>query len=359
MEGGVYGGHDWRRQSIGLDYRGDYRRQQAFQGLNGSNHVLSFDYMVRPKRRLQLVLRQAGGTTNRAFGSFAAPAFGDTSRLGIPLSELFDVRTYFAQSGATVLWTKSPRLQFSFGGDAFFVKRQALSLINSQGYDGRALMLYRLTRNTSAGLEYQYFKFDFPRVYSGTEAHGPGIRIRRTFFRKVSAEALVGALIFNSFGTEQVRLSPAVAEILGRTTTLASFVRNNVNPNLELSATLQQERGSFRAQFSSGVGAGNGVYLATQRTTVNAGYSYTGIRRASFGVSGGWTRNSSVTLNLNSFETWQLGTGASYRVAEGLNFTSQFDYRSMPNLGLTRARSGTSFSFGINYSTSRMPLSVW
>ncbi|MDZ4799862.1 MAG: hypothetical protein SGI92_17020 [Bryobacteraceae bacterium] len=358
VEGGLYGGHDWRRQSIGVDYRGDYRWQQSQTQFNGTNHVLAFDYVARVGKRLQFTLRESGGTTNRAFGSFAAPAFADSSRQGVPISELFDVRTYFAQSGLSASWMKSPRFQVTAQIDAFFLKRKSFALINSQGYNGSANAMYRLDRSTYVGAEYQFFSFEFPRAYSKTGAQGPGIRIRRKIGRSINIEGHGGLIFINSTGTEQVQLSPEVAAILGRTTSPASFIRDSIAPNVDVNATIQQSRGAVRIGFSNGIGAGNGVYLATTRTTANAGYSYSGVKRASLGISGSWTRTSSASLTLNSFEGWQIGGGASYVLREGFNLTSNLDYRSFSGIA-SQSRTGISFSFGLAYSTSRLPLSIW
>jgi hypothetical protein len=168
-----------------------------------------------------------------------------------------------------------------------------------------------------------------------------------------------GLLVLNSFGTERVPLSPAVAKILGQTTTIASFRRQNLYPNAELSMTYQQARGSFRAAFSSGIGSGNGVYLATNRTAANIGYSYTGIRRTSAGVSAGWFRTSSASLALPGYSSWQVGVGGSYKLIDNVNLSTQFDYRTLGGLPSQQGRNGFSFLFGINYSTSRLPLSIW
>jgi hypothetical protein len=358
VEGGLYGGHDWRRQSVGLDYRGDYRWQRTQTAFNGTNHVLSFNYLFRPTKRLQFIFQESGGTTNRAFGSFAAPTFQDSTQPGIPLAELFDVRTYFAQSGVTALWSKSPRLQIALTGTAFFVKRDAVALINSQGFDGRASAMYRMNRTTSAGLEYHFYKFDFPRSFAGTEAQGPALRWKRTIGRKLTVEGMGGILLLNSFGVQQQKLSPEVAEILGRPTTLASYVRNDYLPNVEASATYSLLRGVFRANFATGIGSGNGIYLATKRTAAGVGYSYMGIRRTSVAFSSSYTRTESASLDLSSYNMFQVGTSGAYKLTDSLNLTGSFDFRNLQGLA-TQGRKGFAVMFGLSYSTSHLPLSIW
>ena len=129
-EVGVYGGHSWKATQLGLDYRADYRYNQKISYFNGTNQALALQLEHRLSRHLTLSASQTGGTSNRAFGAFAAPAFGDTNRLGVPLNELFDVRLYYLQTNATVTWQRTARMALTRGGDVYYIKRREHSLIN-------------------------------------------------------------------------------------------------------------------------------------------------------------------------------------------------------------------------------------
>jgi hypothetical protein len=120
IEGGVYGGKDWKRHSLGLDYRADYRYQPAIPAFNGTNQAMSVLTQHRISRRLMLITQHMGGTTNRAFGGFAGPTFGGIDRIGVPLNELFDVRIYYAQSAAGFSYQKSARKPFQLGRTVSF-----------------------------------------------------------------------------------------------------------------------------------------------------------------------------------------------------------------------------------------------
>jgi len=319
---------------------------------------LAFEYSRLLTRRLQLVFQETGGTTNRAFGSFVAPAFADVNRVGVPLNELFDVRMYYSQTNASVGWKQSARTSFSFGTQAFFIKRESNALVNSQGWAALASYRYRATRRTTVGVEYQYFAFNYPHVLSSSSANTVSLRYSRIMTKSLTFDLGVGIYRLDSTGTEVVQLSPAVAAILGRTTGAAAFRRASVSPNFDGTLQYVLDRGRLYVNVQNGVGMGNGVYLATTRSTANAGYSYTGIRKASVGISAGVSRISSASLDLRSYNTWQAGAGGSYKLYPHVHATAQVDYRTFGGSDVV-GRHGYIATIGIGYVSSTIPLSIW
>jgi hypothetical protein len=365
IEGGVYGGHDWRRVSLGVDYRADYRHLSntanipALNRLNGTNQIVAVDAYIRASRRTTFVLSETGGTTNRAFGAFAAPAFGDTGRLGVPLSEVFDTRTWFSQASAGVSHQRTARLAFAGTVAGFFVKREGFSLINSQGYQAIGSIAYRTSRRTTIVGSYQWVNFSYPSLLASSGIHGLSGGIQYRLSRAWMLTGLGGGYLIRSRGTELVRLSQEVAEILGRPTAEAFFRRTKISPLVEASATYTQERGSLRFGAASTVVPGNGIYLTSTRQTVYAGYSYAGTRRLSLGVNGGYARLQSASLSLRNLGSWHIGGGISYRFAEGLNFMSQVDRRTFSEVIAVRGRSGYAISVGLAYNPARFPIAIW
>jgi hypothetical protein len=365
IEGGVYGGHDWRRVSLGVDYRADYRHidtpgnNDSLKRLNGTNQVVAVDAYIRPSRRTTIVLSETGGTTNRAFGAFSAPAFGDTSRLGVPLNEVFDARTWFSQAMAGVSHQRTARLAFTGTIGGYFVKREGFALVNSQGYQAIGSVAYRTSRRMSVITAYQYMNFSFPRLLANSGIHGLSGGIQYRLSPAWTLTGTAGGYLIRSTGTEVVRLSPEVAAILGRPTGQAFFRRSRAAPLVDVSATYTQERGSLRLAASSAVVPGNGIYLTSSRQSVSAGYSYAGTRRLSMGVNGGYMRLQSASLSIRNLSSWQGGGGISYRIAAGLNFMSQLDYRSFNSAIAVRGRSGFAASVGLAYNPARFPIAIW
>ena len=182
LEAGAYGGHDWKHSSLGLDYRGDYRYDNKRTYFNGFNQVLALDFTHQFNRKLALYLSEAGGSSNRAFGAFAAPAFSGADRIGIPLNEVFDVRVYFAQSSAAISLSEKCTDHAVHIHQGFFMKRESVSLVNSQGYRATGQANYRLNSRDTIGLDYYFMTFEYPHLYTASKINGVGFR----FSRKVS-----------------------------------------------------------------------------------------------------------------------------------------------------------------------------
>jgi hypothetical protein len=358
-EVGLYGGKDWQRHSLGVDFRADYRQQTSLGRFNGTNQALALSTQHRLSRRLFLLLQQTGGISNRAFGAYAAPTFGGLDRLGVPFDELFDTRVYYAQSSARLSYQASARTSYAVGVDGFFTKRRALALVNGQGFRAQGSWGHRISRRTTVVANLQYLRFEFPRVFSISDIYALSIGVQRVFTRNWQLDVTGGWYNITSSGVQQVPLSPEVAAILGRPTGFAAFVRTERPPLVEGTLSYLQERGRAYVSVLSGVNAGNGVFLTTNRTSVNSGYSYTGLRRLSLGVSAGWTRVGSVVLDLDSFNMWRAGGGLSYRIAEHLSIMGQSDWRRFNGGQAVQGRSGTSTVIGLAYTPSRFPISIW
>jgi hypothetical protein len=360
LEVGAFGAKAWRRSSVGLDYRGDYRKYTTARRFNGLNQALSLDYTFQPGRRIIYFGRLTGGTTNRAFGGFSAPTFADQQNFGVPLNEVYDSRANFGQLGGGVSYLKSARSTFTATAEGFVIQRKARELIGVQGYNISGSYDYRLTRSDTIGGTYHFVRFTFPRVYGESEVHGAVMNYRRRISRDWDLRFTGGLYRVNTTGTQQVDLSPEVAAVLGRSQGVEAFRRILIQPQVILSVNYTLERSRFTAGYQSGIGPGNGVYITSRQDGLRGGYSYLGIRKLSLGASVGYTRFSSVGLILGSYKTFQAGGGMNYRLAEHLDLSTQLDWRNFDTPSSTvRGRSGTSLTVGLSYSPARFPLSIW
>lgn len=360
VEAGLYGTKSWRNSILGVDFRGDYRYSDNAirRNFSGSNYALSVDYEYTASKRLVLFGRETAGTTNRAFGSFSAPAFADTDNLGVPLDELFDTRVYYTQTTGSAAFRKSARTTLVASGDYFAIKRPDQRLTSVTGKRAVGVYQYQLNRRTTVGALFQYMRFTYPRAYGQADATGYSTVFRRTFGRSIQTKLIAGVLRIEAIGNQQVTLSPEIARILGRTTAIEAFHRVSYGRHLDASIEIKQQRGSFRAGYTSGVMPGNGLYLVSVRDAVNAGYSYSGIRKLSLGASAGWSRIQSRATQLSETNLWRFGGAGNYKLADHIDLSLQADKRTFDSPGLI-GRSGVMISFGVSVSPSRLPLSIW
>jgi hypothetical protein len=358
VELGGYGSKSWRRSSLGLDYRGDYRKYSNVRRFNGTNQALSLDYSFQATRRLTLFAKEAGGMTNRAFGGFSAPTFATGENFGVPLNDVYDSNTYFSQTSGGVTYRKSARSTVTLIGEGFLIKRTSRGLISMQGYLGEANYDYRLSRASTIGAFYNYIHFGFKQIFGGSEIQGFGGTYSRQFNRNWTIDLLAGVYNVKTTGTQLVQLSPEIAAILGRTTGVEAFSRVLWQPQVEVTAGYSLERSRVTMRYRTGIGPGNGVYITSRQESANAGYSYAGTRKLSLGLSFGYSRYHSVGLQLRNFSTIQGGGGIDYKIARYWNVNAQYDRRKF-DAPAVQGRSGMSISVGLSFSPSQIPLSIW
>ena len=358
VELGAYGTHSWRRSILGLDYRGDYRQTNSNNSqYNGTNQAISIDLQHQFSRRMGLVLSQSGGTTNRAFGGFAAPV-ADPQGLNLANNEVFDSRSYFSQTGAIMAYRKSARLSFVGGADVFFVKRPDPRLVGTAGLRGSAGASYRLSSRTSVGANYTYMRYEFKRAFADSKMHGVLLTASRIIGKNWQVSGGIGILHLRTTGTRAVELSPEVAALLGQSRGIEAFRDVRWSPQLNLSAGYSLERSMFNFSYATGVVPGNGVYLTSKSDTVSAGYSYAGIRKLSVGASAAYSRYGSIGLALSSLQSYRGGGGFNYVITRMMNLSSQLDYRVFNSPGL-RGREGFALTLGLSFSPGRFPVAIW
>ncbi|HYI94472.1 MAG TPA: hypothetical protein VEX68_13065 [Bryobacteraceae bacterium] len=358
FEFGAYGAKSWKKTSMGLDYRGDYRKYSQANRFSGVNQALALDFTYRPARRLTYFNRLTAGTTNRAFGAFSAPAFSDQDNFGVPLNEVYDSRANFAQVSGGVVYQASARSIYMAMGEGYVIKRKNNSLIGIQGYRAVGSYSYRLTRSDTVGVTYDYIVYNFPRAYGNAVAHSAIGTYQRRLNRNWQLELNAGLYGLTAVGTEEVQLSPEIAAILGRRTGFEAFSRTSIVPQFEFNASYLLERSRFMASVRSGITPGNGIYMTSRQDSMRFGYSYSGIRRLSLGASAGYTQFRSLALRVGDYESIQVGGGMNYQLMEHLNFSAQIDRRKFESPAVV-GRNGTSLAVGLSYSPSRFPLSIW
>ena len=358
LEFGAYGAKAWKRTSVGLDYRGDYRKYSQARRFDGTNQSLSLDFIFRPARRFTYFSRLTAGTTNRAFGGFAAPTFSDQQNFGVPLNEVYDSRANFVQLGGGVAYQSSARSTYMAMGEGYVIKRNSNSLIGIQGYRAMAGYSYRLTRSDTIGAAYSYIRFEFPRIYGSTEAHSVTATYQRRLNQNWRLNLVGGLYRALTVGTQEVQLSPEIAAILGRNTGVEAFRRTDIAPQIEVTMTYLLERSRFNASVQTGITPGNGVYITSRQDAARVGYSYSGIRRVALGASAGYVRYNSLALRLGSYQSIQGGGGINYQLMAHLNLSAQIDRRQFRSPAVV-GRNGTSLTVGLSYSPARFPLSIW
>lgn len=357
---GAYGSHSWRSALLGLDYRGDFRHYNANSYYDGSDQNLTLGYTFQKSRRLYFDLQGLGGTYSNSLGSVPGELVSvPADSINQPGLLLFDNRTDFLQGFAGMTYLLSARASVTVGGDGFYVHRQSKELIGMDGYTGRARFQYKVSRLTSLGAEYQRSHYQYPNFFGNSDINNYNVFLASQLGRLWTFTISGGAFQVATVGITSVALDPSIAQILGVPSVLQAFSSNDWLPagQADLSRRFKQANLSF--QYARTMAPGNGVYLTSRSESGGGTFSYTGLRRASFSISGGYYSLSSLGQGLQPYRTFTGGTGLTFNLTHALHAVARYDVRQQ-EITIAGFRS-TSYriTLGLAFSPGSLPLSLW
>lgn len=354
---GVYGSRSWRRNRIGLDYQGNYRHYTSQTYFNGSDHMLGLDYLHQVSRRSHVQFRTMAGSLSRNVGGVAGFAVSDPAFLGLPLTDIFDNRSYFLDVSLSFARQIGSRNSISIGGSAFAVRRQSKVLIGLNGQRAFGEFSRMLSRRSSLGVGYQYFRVEYPRVFGGADVHSLMLNYRRELGKKWHLLLAGGAFYLDFTGIRTVAVDPVITELFGITTGREAFNQKTTTSNVNLNLGRTFRRSSFSLGYNRGANPGNGALLLNRQDAVTASYSYNASRYWSLSSEVGYLSASGYGSYRDRFETYTFGFGAARRIRDGLYFNSAVNFRQMSITSSTFQRFGTRISTGITYSPGNLPIS--
>jgi hypothetical protein len=355
---GVYGVHSWRVSELGLNYTGSFTHYFNDSTYDFSNQSLTLGYTYQKSKRLYFNFQGIGGIYTNYLGT----SIGETavpSIVATPTLQLFDNRTYFLQGNASATYLLTARASLTVGGSGFTVQRQSSELENMLGYNARANFRYRLTRATSLGAEYTRQHFQFPGQFGHSDMNMYSLLFSTQMGRQWTFTLDGGAYQLNVVGLQTVSLDPAIAALLGVSTAVHTFAAQNWVPagNATLNRKFRSATLSFA--YARTVLPGNGVYLTSRSESGSVGYNYTGIRKLSLAISGGYSSLASVGQGLAPYRMFTGGAGLTYNLTHALHAVARYDARQQEIELAGYRRTSYRASVGIAFSPGALPLSLW
>jgi len=156
-----------------------------------------------------------------------------------------------------------------------------------------------------------------------------------------------------------VAIDPVIAVLIGRSFGVEIYRRQNLLPSGGVSLQRHFRNSSVSFSYIDQASPGNGLYLASRNRSAASYFSYTGIRRWNIGASFDYSRYSSLSRDLNNYEGFGGGVGASCRLGRGLHFTTRLDSRDYKMFDTRLARNTVRASVGLAYSSGEGPLALW
>ena len=353
---GAYGVHNFQHAKLGLDYKGTYRHYVDGSFYDGTDHTLALGYTWQKSRRLILDVRQIAGSISQGTG-FAGNFPTISSSVVTPASLLFDNRADFLQSSMDVSLLKSARTSFTFGGDGFGVWRKAAGLIGMQGYNLHGSVRHRLSQRTTLGVNYEHSHYDFPKAFGESDINSFSATFATQFGKYWTASVQAGAYQAEVQGLQRVAVDPAIAALLGVTSTVETFYRKSIFPQWTVLVNRRFHRASLDLRYQSGISPGNGVYLTSKEEIGSASFSYTASRKWSFSAGGAYSRLEGIGQNLQPYSQITGNAGLTYALTRPIHLIARYDARHQEILDVDFKQTSYRASFGISFSPADIPLS--
>ena len=352
---GAYGVHNFRHARLGLDYKGSYRHYTENSFYDGTDHSLALGYTYQKSRRLIFDLRQTAGSVSQGT-SFVGGLPTVPDSVVTPSSLLFDNRANYLQSTLDVNYVQSARNTFSFGGQGFGIWRKATGLIGVEGYDLHGTARHRLSQRTTIGGSYSHTHYDFPKAFGESDINSYSATFATQFGRSWILSVKAGVFQAEVQGLQRVAVDPAIAALLGVSSTVETFYRKSTFPEWGVSLGRRFHRADLSFHYERGVSPGNGVYLTSRQENGGAAFSYTATRKFSFSVSGGYSHLDGIGQNLQPYSQLNGGAGATYAITNPIHMFIQYDARHQEIVDAVYRRTSYRATVGISFSPGDIPL---
>ncbi len=357
---GAYGVHNWRTAQLGLDYRGDLRDYPGDTSYDGSDQTLSLGYTYQKSKRLYFNLQGVGGTYSNYLGAIAGETEAtSTNTVNTPTLLLFDDRTYFLQGNVGMTYLLSARASLTVGGDGFMVRYQSGALVNTFGYGARASFRYRLTRTTSIGAQYQRQQFQYPGAFGQSDINSYHLLLSTQLGRLWTFSLSGGMDQVNATGLQTVTLAPAIAALLGVTTTVHTYAASSWVPSGQASLLRKFKNATLSFGYSRLILPGDGVYLTSRSENALVGYNYTGLRKVSLGINAGYSSLVSVGQGIAPYSQVVGSASMTYNLTHALHAVARYDLRHQEIELAGYRRDSFRATLGIAFSPGALPLSLW
>ncbi len=359
---GISGVHSWKHTKLGLDYSGAYSHYFGNSFYDNTTQGLSLGLTHQFSRHVALSLRESAGIFSQNFLTLGLPQTVpfDASQSYIPVTDFFNNRTYYVTSQADLIFQRSTRLSFDIGGDTFLTRYRSNELYGNNGYSARGDVQYRISRRTTIGANYSYSHFAYSHINSSTDIHEASFTFASRLTQWWEISGYVGGLRGETYIVEAVALDPKVAALLGVSSypQLVYSLRYIPTYGGRLSRTFHH--GVFYVTAARSMMPGNGLFLTSEMTSANAGYSYTGFRHWSFTLQTFYERAKSLGNFIGTYGDFSGGFAMSRQITGSLHVVAGAEARHYQSPSFNQYnRNVYDAHIGLGFTPGDVPLRLW
>jgi hypothetical protein len=363
VTGGISGSHSWRHTSLGMSVRGGYSTYFNHSSYNSTDLSMNLGVHHQVSRHILFSWDNSMGIFNRdagLLGSISPAVPFDPNQTYLPTTDFFNNRTVFYSSQLGMVIQRSARLSFNFGAGVFETNRSSQALYGVLGENATADVQYRLGKRATIGAAYNYAHYGFSRIASNTNGQSGAA----TFAYQISHWwEFSGSFGFTRVETkfiQSVPVDPAIAAIIG--ISQSSQVVYSVRYIPSVSARLSRTFHKGVLFFSGGYGMtpGNGLFLTSESLTAAAGYTYTGLRRWSFGAIGNYMDSHSIGNVYGSYGGETASVHASRQLFHTMHVVAGVNAHRYSSGNFAKYNQTVyGATLGLGWSPGDVPLRIW
>ena len=362
VSGGISGSHKWRHTLLGIDYRISFTHYARSSFYDAVDQGMSLGLTHQITRHVTFTLRETPGMFSRQsvnVGLSQAVPF-DPSQSNIPRTDFYDNRTIYNSTQADLQIQKTARLSFDMGGGLFVVVRRSSALYGTVGALARGDIQYRVSRRSTVGVTYNYSLYHYLGILSNTTVHGLAGTYAVRLSRLLEFSGYAGAARVESKFIQSVAVDPAVAALLGITSTQILNHQMHYYPNFSARLSRTFSRGVAYVAGGESVTPGNGLFLASRTASVVGGYGYTGLRHWSIGLSASYIKSFSFINNVGNYGGVAGSFSISRQLMHNVNFVAAFTANQYQSSSFQKYnRLIYSASVGLGWTPGDVPLRIW
>jgi len=363
ISGGISGAHNWRHTTLGISYRGSYSRYTSNEKFSSTDQSLLLGLRRQLSPHVVLSIDESAGIFNRNAGLLAtiSPSVPfDPAQSYVPTTDFFDNRTIFSSTQIGMAVQRSTRTSWSFSGGLFDTHRQSAALYGVIGENASADYQYRITKRMTIGGNYNYSHFGYGRLASDTNMHGGSGSLAYQMSRFWEFTGYAGFYRVESKFIQNVPVDPAIAAIIGITQSSEVVYTVRYTPNFSARLSRTFHKGVLYFYGGHTVTPGNGLFLTSTAYAAGSGYTYTGLRKWSFGATGSYHDSDSIGNVQGGYASVVGVAHMSRQVARSMHAILSFNVQRYSSGTFAKYNNVVySGSLGLGWSPGVVPLRIW
>jgi hypothetical protein len=354
--GGVQLSHLWKTADLGLSYSGAYQHYRSTLFASGPTQNLVLGFSKRFSRRWSLSLSEAAGIYLYGESYYSTHATNTNPVVTNP----FSTQTRYSSSEISLRYRQTRRLSYVFTGSYSLYRYNGPHGIGANDIGASFGADYEISRRTTVGATYSYSYFRYQSHAGFDHLNGIHGTITHVFSQRWTGSATAGVTRSNASGT----ISVPVTIITGSGQTLTGYevgAYHNTRfvPSISGSLTHLYRRSQFSLSGGQGISSGNGVYLASRNRYVGGVYTYNW-RNSVFSAGASYTQLSSISNNVDyGYSSENLTIGYGHNLIRYISANFRYDFVEYGGLGPFSARHDNHFTFGLNFSSKSIPLTLY